>query len=53
VPLRRWGEVDDVAGAAIWLSSDASRYVTGALIPVDGGLSVGLPERWLGAMQLA
>jgi len=37
VPLRRWGEADDVAGAALFLASDASRYITGHTIPVDGG----------------
>ncbi|MGA7668825.1 MAG: glucose 1-dehydrogenase [Nitrolancea sp.] len=51
-PLGRWGEVEDVAGAALWLASDASRYVSGALIPIDGGLSVGLPQRWLDSMRL-
>jgi NAD(P)-dependent dehydrogenase (short-subunit alcohol dehydrogenase family) len=51
-PLRRWGEVDDITGAVIWLASDASRYVTGALIPIDGGLNVGLPQSWLDAMRL-
>jgi NAD(P)-dependent dehydrogenase (short-subunit alcohol dehydrogenase family) len=51
-PLGRWGDVEDVAGAALWLASDASRYVTGALIPIDGGLNVGLPQRWLDSMRL-
>ncbi len=51
-PLGRWGEVEDVTGAVIWLASDASRYVTGALIPIDGGLSVGLPQAWLESMRL-
>ena len=37
VPLGRWGEADDVAGAALFLSSDASAYITGHTIPVDGG----------------
>jgi NAD(P)-dependent dehydrogenase (short-subunit alcohol dehydrogenase family) len=51
-PLGRWGEVEDVVGTVIWLASDASSYVTGALIPIDGGLNVGLPQRWLDAMRL-
>jgi NAD(P)-dependent dehydrogenase (short-subunit alcohol dehydrogenase family) len=39
VPLSRIGEPDDVAGATIFLASRAGRYLTGAVIPVDGGLS--------------
>ena len=52
VPLARWGEVDDITGTAIWLASDAARYVSGALIPIDGGLAVGMPQDWLEAMRL-
>jgi NAD(P)-dependent dehydrogenase (short-subunit alcohol dehydrogenase family) len=37
VPLGRAGEVDDVAGAAVFLASDLAGYVTGVLLPVDGG----------------
>ena len=37
VPLGRWGEPKDVAGAALFLASDASRYITGHTIPIDGG----------------
>jgi NAD(P)-dependent dehydrogenase (short-subunit alcohol dehydrogenase family) len=39
VPLSRIGEPDDMAGATIYLASRAGRYLTGAVIPVDGGLS--------------
>ena len=40
VPLGRWGEADDLAGTLIFLTSDASAYVTGQSIYVDGGLSI-------------
>jgi NAD(P)-dependent dehydrogenase (short-subunit alcohol dehydrogenase family) len=35
--MGRIGTVEDVAGAALFLASDLARYVTGAVIPVDGG----------------
>jgi NAD(P)-dependent dehydrogenase (short-subunit alcohol dehydrogenase family) len=38
-PLKRIGRPDDVAGAAIYLSSRAGAYLTGAVIPVDGGIA--------------
>jgi 3-oxoacyl-[acyl-carrier protein] reductase len=41
VPLRRMGSPADVAAAVTWLASDAAGYVTGAVIPVDGGLGMG------------
>ena len=41
IPLGRFGAVDDVAAAVTWLAGDAAGYVTGAVIPVDGGLGMG------------
>ena len=41
VPLKRWGEVSDLRGAVVYLASDASDYVTGQLIYVDGGWTAG------------
>lgn len=38
-PLGRWGTVDDVVGPVLFLASDAARFVTGALLTVDGGYS--------------
>ena len=40
-PLRRIGRADDMAGVAVFLASRAGSYVTGAVIPVDGGLGMG------------
>jgi NAD(P)-dependent dehydrogenase (short-subunit alcohol dehydrogenase family) len=39
-PLKRIGRPDEVAGAIAWLCSDSSSYVTGAVMPVDGGYIV-------------
>jgi 2-deoxy-D-gluconate 3-dehydrogenase len=38
-PAGRWGEPDDLAGAAVFLCSPAADFVTGAALPVDGGYS--------------
>jgi NAD(P)-dependent dehydrogenase (short-subunit alcohol dehydrogenase family) len=36
-PMQRWGEPGDVAGVAVFLCSEAARFITGAILPVDGG----------------
>ena len=41
IPLGRLGAVDDIAATIDFLASDAAGYITGALIPVDGGLGMG------------
>lgn len=38
-PMKRFGEAEELIGTAIWLCSDASKFVTGTIIPVDGGFS--------------
>ncbi|WP_460797106.1 glucose 1-dehydrogenase [Microbacterium sp. GXF0217] len=38
-PAGRWGEAEDIGGAVVWLSSDASRFVTGQVVFVDGGMT--------------
>jgi meso-butanediol dehydrogenase / (S,S)-butanediol dehydrogenase / diacetyl reductase len=40
IPRQRLGEAEDVANLAVFLASDESSYITGATIPVDGGISV-------------
>ena len=41
IPLGRYASAEEVAGVVTWLASDAAAYVTGAVIPVDGGLGMG------------
>lgn len=39
-PFKRFGDPDELKGALVWLLSDASKFVTGAMICVDGGFSI-------------
>ncbi len=41
VPLGRYAATAEIASAVVWLASDGAAYVTGAVIPVDGGLGMG------------
>jgi len=40
IPLKRWGQPEDIAKVAVFLASDESAYITGAVIIVDGGASI-------------
>jgi NAD(P)-dependent dehydrogenase (short-subunit alcohol dehydrogenase family) len=45
-PMRRIGQVEEVAATVVWLCSDEASFVTGVILPIDGGQSAGLkPER--------
>ncbi len=46
-PLLRVGEPGDVANAVCFLASDAAAFITGCVLPVDGGLSISSPAAWL------
>lgn len=39
-PQRRWGDPADVGGVVVFLCSDAARFITGAILPIDGGYAV-------------
>lgn len=40
IPLKRWGQPDDLAGTVVFLASNASNFVNGHILYVDGGLAV-------------
>ena len=51
-PLPRQGTTEDIAEAALYFASDRSSYVTGTILPVDGGLVAGNPSRTGGISKL-
>ena len=44
IPAKRYGQPDDIAGAAVFLAGPAAAYITGQVLTVDGGLSLGVPS---------
>jgi len=42
-PMKRYGTADEIAGAVIFLASDAASWITGSILPVDGGISAAHP----------
>ncbi len=41
IAMKRWGEIEEIAEGAVFLSSNAARYVTGAILDIDGGSGLG------------
>jgi NAD(P)-dependent dehydrogenase (short-subunit alcohol dehydrogenase family) len=49
VPLRRFGTKDELADLALFLCSDAAKYITGGIYLCDGGMSLSRPSSWMEA----
>jgi NAD(P)-dependent dehydrogenase (short-subunit alcohol dehydrogenase family) len=41
IAMKRWGEIAEIAEGAVFLCSDAAKYVTGAILDIDGGSGLG------------
>ena len=52
-PLRRNGQADDVVNAILFLASDRASWITGVLLPVDGGVTTGLHEKNTKVLEFA
>jgi NAD(P)-dependent dehydrogenase (short-subunit alcohol dehydrogenase family) len=44
MPMRRVGQPQEVAQAVVWLCSDQAAFITGAILPIDGGKLAGTPN---------
>lgn len=42
IPMKRWGTAEDLAGTAVFLSSEASAYITGQVLVADGGMTIAI-----------
>jgi len=45
-PMKKLGETEDIASAVLFLASEKAKFITGCILPVDGGLSVSMITMW-------